>query len=358
MANLGGGPAVVVGDQSGHVDAYYLANGGQVPGWPFDAGSEINTSPSVAAVDASGLDTVYVGVGNITDNTEGGYQAISPTGADQWFVQETNPTTDTVAVHNGVMSSMAVGDLQGSTDVVAGSLGENEDAFDASSGALLPGFPWFQADSSFSTPALADLAGNGQTDIVEGYASSPGRAYDTTYTQGGAIRVVVPTGNAGQSWPNGGMACQWQSNQNIQSSPAVGDFLGSGTSVGIVTGTGTEFTGVSDTDQVVALTSSCQVAWRQTLDGPTTSSPALADVLGNGQLQVIESTGSSVWALNGSTGYATVAHGDQWWTWLGGHSGSHRLGIPGRARQYRQWTGGVGRDYRAGDSHAARWFRR
>ena len=37
-----------------------------------------------------------------------------------------------------------------------------------SSGATLPGFPWFTSDSDFSTPALADLYGNGQTDIVEG----------------------------------------------------------------------------------------------------------------------------------------------------------------------------------------------
>ena len=38
----------------------------------------------------------------------------------------------------------------------------------AGNGAILPGYPWFQADSNFATPALADLYGSGQTDIIEG----------------------------------------------------------------------------------------------------------------------------------------------------------------------------------------------
>jgi hypothetical protein len=46
--------------------------------------------------------------------------------------------------------------------------------------------------------------------------------------------------------------------------------------------------------------------WSASLDGNTKSSPALADVLGNGQLQVIEGTDNgstgSVYALNGANG--------------------------------------------------------
>ena len=126
------------------------------------------------------------------------------------------------------MASMAVGDLQGGTDVVAGSLGEEEYAMTAGSGGVLNGFPWFQADSNFSTPALADLYGNGQTEIVEGGDSSPGIAYGTQYQNGGHLRVLSPTGNAGQPQPNGGLVCQYTTNQTVQSSPAVGDFLGAG----------------------------------------------------------------------------------------------------------------------------------
>jgi len=50
---------------------------------------------------------------------------------------------------------------------------------------------------------------------------------------------------------------------------------------------------------VIAIDSACHKAWAIKLDGATTSSPALADVLGNGHLQVVEGTANGfVYALN------------------------------------------------------------
>jgi outer membrane protein assembly factor BamB len=124
VANLAGGPAVVVGDEAGNVYAYRLATG--APVWTYKAGAPVNSTPSVAALTAgSNLDTVFVGGGDAGNPTEGGYQAISPAGGDQWFVQESNPSTDPTP-HSGIQASLAVGDLQGGTDVTAGSLGENQ----------------------------------------------------------------------------------------------------------------------------------------------------------------------------------------------------------------------------------------
>ena len=93
-----------------------------------------------------------------------------------------NPSTDSRPA-TAVQASLAVGNLQGGTDVVAGSLGEASQAMNAVNGAILPGFPWFQADSDFTTPALADLYGNGQTDIIEGGDSTAGFAYGQTLQQ-------------------------------------------------------------------------------------------------------------------------------------------------------------------------------
>ena len=59
--------------------------------WPYNAGAPINSSPSVAGINAGGLDTVYVGSGTPRIRPSGGYQAISPGGGDQWFVGSTNP---------------------------------------------------------------------------------------------------------------------------------------------------------------------------------------------------------------------------------------------------------------------------
>ena len=308
VADLAGGPAVVVGDSGGTVHAYNLATGGPV--WNYDAGAPVDSTPSVASTGSNGLDSVFVGTGDAASPDVGGYQAISPSGGDEWFAQETNPPTDPTA-HSGVQASLAVGNIQGGTDVTAGSLGQEQDALNAATGSVLDGFPWFQADSDFTTPALADLYGNGVNEIIEGGDSTAGSAYGETYQNGGHLRILSPTGTFGQSEPSGGLICQYNTNEVVESSPAVGEFFGASQVVGIVFGTGNTFKG-SDTDRVLAVDSHCNFAWESgVLDGATTSSPALADVLGNGQLQVVEGTDSgttgSVWVLDGANG-STVWH--------------------------------------------------
>ncbi len=292
VATLAGGPSVVVGDEAGYVYTFNLATGAKE--WTYDAGAPVNSTPSVAAVTGSSLDSVFVGTGDAAEPTAGGYQAISPSGSDQWFVRESNPGSDATP-NNGVQASLAVGNLQGSTDVTAGSLGQEQDALAASSGSMLSGFPWFQADSNFTTPALADLYANGQTEIIEGGDSTAGLAYGQTYANGGHLRVLSS---------GGGLDCQYNTNETVESSPAVGEFLG-GSSVGIVFGTGATYN-QSDTDKLIAVNSQCQAVWIAALDGNTKSSPALADVLGNGQLQVVEGTDNgtsgTVYALNGANG--------------------------------------------------------
>ncbi len=308
VATLAGGSAVVVGDRAGHVYAFNLASGNAVPGWPVSTGGvPVDSTPSVSDTTGNGLDSVFVGEGNAATPTEGGYLGITPQGTTQWFTGVQNPSTDTAPAH-AVQASMAVGDLNGATDVVAGSLGEVGEAMNAADGGMLPGFPWFQADSNFTSPALGDVEGNGRTDIVEGGDSSPGTAYGTTYTQGGHLRVLSPTGNEGTGNPAGGLVCETNTDQTVQSSPALGEFGGS---VGIVFGTGATFAGASTTNDIIEVDAHCNPRWIEKLDGTTTSSPALADILGNGQLDVLEGTrvGStgSIWALNGVTG-ATIWH--------------------------------------------------
>ena len=306
VANLDGQPAVVVGDRAGYVYAYHLADGSAVAGWPYYAGAPVDSTPSVAPINAGGLDSVFVGDGNSGAPTSGGYQAISPNGGDQWFTQETNPPTDPTP-HNGVQSSLAVGNLQGGTDVVGGSMGQNQDAMNATDGSVLVGFPWFEADSNFTTPAIADVLGNGQNQIVEGGDSTAGLAFDTQYQNGGHLRVLGAAGNLFQSQPNGGLVCEYDTDQVVQSSPAVGELADNAT-VAAVFGTGTYWPGASTTNHLLAVNAAnCTVLWNAALDGATTSSPALADVLGNGQFQVVEGTdngsgGGSVWVLNGTDG--------------------------------------------------------
>jgi hypothetical protein len=307
VANLDGQPSVVVGDQAGSVYAFHLSGGGAPGGWPYHAGAPIDSTPSVAPINPGGLDTVYVGGGDSGNPTTGGYQAISPGGGDQWFVQETNPGTDPTA-HSGVSASLTVGSFAGGYGVEAGSLGQNTYALGAANGSQLGGFPWFSADSVLSTAAVADLYADGNTELISGGDSSAGVAYGQTYANGGHIRILSSAGNAGTFSPAGGLVCQYNTNQNIdRSSPAVGQFL-SGGAVGIAIGDGSYYGGASDSNKVFAINTSCQLAWSQTLDGITADSPAIANVQGNGQLDVVEGTqptqgtNGTIYVLNGTNG--------------------------------------------------------
>ena len=305
IAELADGPAVVVGDTAGNVYALNMSNGSTVPGWPFHAEAPIYSTPSVySPPGTTDDDEILVGVGDANAPLTGGYQAIDAQGQSQWFVSL--PSVPGQGGDSAVQASMAVGDLQGTMSAVAGELGQEEAAMNVQNGDMLSGFPWFEADSNFSTPALADLYGNGQTEIVEGGDSTAGSAYGTQYTNGGHLRVLSQDGNAGTNNPSGGLICEYNTDQNVMSSPAVGPIL-SGGAMGIAFGTGVYYSGTVTGDEVLVVNSNCGLVWAQRLDGTTTSSPALANVAGNGQLDVVEGTdnddgGGSVWVLNGANG--------------------------------------------------------
>jgi PQQ enzyme repeat len=313
VANLDGQPSVVVGDRAGYVYAFHLSGGSSVAGWPYNAGAPVDSSPSVAPVDAYGLDAVFVGTGNASTPNTGGYQAIGPNGSDQWYVPASNPATDPTSTA-AVSASLTVGNYAGGYGVEAGSLGQNTDALSASGGGMLAGFPWFSADSVFSTAALADLYSNDENEVISGGDSTAGLAYNETYGNGGHIRIMSSSGNAGTGSPSGGLLCQYNTTQNIdRSSPAVGQFL-SGGAVGIAIGDGSYYSGASDSDKVLAINTSCGLAWSDTLNGITADSPALANVQGTGQLDVVEGTqAGTVYVLNGTNGaviWSATASGD------------------------------------------------
>ena len=295
----GDGPSVVVGDRSGALYAFHLADGTPVAGWPvFGGGPAIDSTPSVAALGGSNLDTVFIGTGYAGQSAVGGgYEAFAPNGTMLWDTPAPNPPTDTKHPASGVQASLTVADVQGRTAVFAGSMGQEAYALDASDGVTLPGFPFFNSDTVFSTAAAGDLYGTGQTELVAGGGQTAGLAYGQYYQNGGHLRILNS---------HGGLICHYDTDQEVDSSPAVGAFLPNG-AVGIVMGTGSFFSGASDTDVVDAFDTRCNLQWSTVLDGITSSSPALADLFGQGQLDVVEGTQSSsktgsVWALNGATG--------------------------------------------------------
>jgi hypothetical protein len=309
VATLDGqGPSVVVGDRSGYLYAFHISNGSAVTGWPVnDGGPPIDSTPSVAALEGSvmaggsALDSVFVGAGNAEYPDKGGYMGFGPNGSPLWDTKIVDPGTDAHPAY-GVQASLTVADLQGGApDVFAGSLDQESYALDAANGSALSGWPFFSADSVFSTAAAADLYGTSQTELVVGGASTKGFALGQIYAAGGHLRILDS---------RGGLICSHAVDQEVDSSPAVGGFLRGG-AVGIVVGTGSYYPGTSDTNVLDAFNSTCGLVWSGTLDGFTGSSPALADVQDNGTLDVVEGTDNGitgdVWVLDGATG-AVIWH--------------------------------------------------
>ena len=284
------GNSVVVGDRAGNVYAFHMSNGSEVQGWPANVGAPVDSTPS-AAPNGSGADDIFVGSGNAADPKAGGYTGITSTGIPYWSRSAVDPQGN-----EGVQASLAVGTLQGAQSVVAPSLGMEEYALNTATGNTVPGWPFFTADSGFTTPSLADLYNNGQTEVVTGGDSSTGWADGQYYTAGGHLRVIGSGGN---------LICSYNTDQTVDSSTAVGNFLGGG-GTGIVFGTGNFFPGASDTNMLFASDNHCNIQWRVDLGGNTVSSPAIGDVLGNGGEQVVEGvdTGSNgvVSVLNGANG--------------------------------------------------------
>jgi hypothetical protein len=298
VADLGGQSSAVVGDRRGYLYAYHLADGTPAAGWPTTDGSgPIDSTPSVATL-RDGSISVSIGSGNDADPTTGGYQAFNSSGSRRWFASVVNPVSDGSS-SAGVQAGLTVGSLQsGETDLVAGSLGQVSYALNATTGAALTGWPFFNSDSTHSTAALADLYGTGQSEIIVGGDQTAGQGRGQTYANGGHLRILTGRGN---------QICRADTNQVVDSSPAVGGFL-PGHATGIVLGTGAFFAHASDSNTVKAYDTRCRLRWSVKVDGSTESSPALSDVSGDGSLQVVEGTdqgpgrSGSVWVLNAATG--------------------------------------------------------
>jgi hypothetical protein len=321
------GPSVEVGDRAGDLYAFHLSGGSVPAGWSPSPPSATITSGQAcgidgndgattsAAVGTNGIrvagnppidstasvvptaagDDLYFDAGNAADPSEGGYYAYGPGGTPLWNTLATNPSTDPLP-DIGVEASPTVGSAGGTRFVVAGSLGQRTDALRAADGTLLAGWPFFSADSVFSTAAVGNLYGTGHDEIVVGGASTAGFAYGQHYHDGGHLRILND---------HGGLVCAADTNEEVDSSPAVGPILPGG-ALGIATGTGTFYPG-SDEDTVKVFDTRCNPVWSESLDGATGGSPAVADVQGDGRLAVVEGTdqdngNGSVWALDAGTG--------------------------------------------------------
>jgi hypothetical protein len=309
-----GGPAVEIGDRQGYLYGLSLLTGTPLPGWSTGTGAstgpaqgctgrfnpgmpatgvtgiQVPGAPPIDSTASVGNGDLYFGGGNAASPVDGGYYAYTFNGTEAWNQVVTNPPTDTLP-DGGVAASLPI--ANGGSLVEGGSLGQMTYGLNPSDGAPTTGWPQFSADSVYSTAAAGDFYGTGSDDFAVGGASSAGFALGTHYSDGGHVRIYND---------HGGLICSANTNEEVDSSPAVGPIL-SGGAYGIATGTGSYYPGVSDENTVKVYDTKCNQVWSDNLNGTTGGSPALADVQGNGQLAVVEGTSAgTVYALNAATG--------------------------------------------------------
>ena len=297
-----GSPGITFGSHDGKLYVVKASDGSDAPGWPQQTTNAIDSSPAVANIGPGGSEEIVVGDGNAAVQS-GGLYGYGIAGNLLFH----DVSSDAAGPNIAIQASPTIGDVNrnGVPAITVGNLGQSVLSV-APNGAENPGYPYLALDSVFSSAALADVNGDGQTDIVEGGDSYPGTP---GHPQGGLVRAL--TGNGQTLW-------EYRIDEQVESSPSVGDINGD-TIPDIVFGAGDywrQHGGALDSDNLYALNmnGTLKLGWPKVLDNYTMASPTLADINGDGRLDVVEGTwnpngsSGSVWAFDGFTGAELWPH--------------------------------------------------
>ncbi len=303
------------------------SDGSEVSGWPVSTGNSVESSPTVAYTGGGSYPNVFVSSGS-SATTNGSLSSYTANGVQRWSLGEPSPEAIGQPWNYSVpiQATPVVGPFgnDGGSDVFAGTLGIQSFAYNQAGQPLWPTAirggnpysPFYQNDTIFSSPALADLNGSGTPQIIEGGDSSgtpPAPAtglFGGCNGQGGCVRSI--------NGLTGAVNWQFDTNDTVDSSPAIGDVLGNGQNQ-VVFGVGYYWSaydaqhgiaGPTDTTKIFVLNSDGSLHCEKDLGGITVGSPALADINGDGKLDIVIGTAGQISSANDGTSQIWVLDGN------------------------------------------------
>lgn len=247
----------------------YSAAGVLLVGWPQVTG-EVNNTPAVADIDEDGQPEIIVASSGtpprircyrLNGTSIPGFPVSLPY---QYWLNVTAP---------------AVADVDGDGHLDVGAQSEPGVAFFDRFGRALPGWPYLWSTTQnipWSAPAVGDLDGDGKNEVVVGT--------NDQYTPG--VHVIRSNGTAKAGWP--------QPTRNIFASPAIADLDGDGDmEVVIQEGDPTWYGGRMhvwhhDGTYLPGWPLSISDDWEG-----SRSNPAIADLDGDGTLEIVTATGDA-----------------------------------------------------------------
>lgn len=302
VGNLDDDPAleIVVGTVGKKVYAFN-PDGSLVPGWPVTVSGEVNSSPAIGDIDGDGHNEVIVGVGWQDLANDGAIYAFKRNGQVMtgWPFVTQDLNLGPNGHPDGVFATPALVDLDldGRLDVVVGGFDQYLYALRYDAQPVAGAWPFFLYDSTWSSAAVGDLDGDGEPEIVIGAYTHAGFPPGLPTVDGGGIMWVLSrTGAVKPGWPR-------VFDLHIDSSPALGDLDGDG-DLEIVVGTGHE-PGATAGRKVYAMhhDGTDVASWPVSTGAYVWPSPALADLDGNGLPEVIVSCEDGklyAWKANGT----------------------------------------------------------
>lgn len=325
VGDLDGNPSngleIVIGDRNGKLFA--LRNNGQVM-WEAqvascsvtDDDSLLNGAPSLFDLrpDLPGLE-VIVGYGKIhaDPNCPGGIRAYSATGQPLWNYQI---PISSISGQSGVFSTPSVTDVNGAGDIiiVAGSADLYLHVLNKD-GTLR--WKYFAMDSIWSSPAFADVNRDGRKDIIVGTDFTPGMVCNPNsitsfpgtnsyYESAKGFLYAFPAdptfvadpmycAKDGGNVIGFGKGFLWavRFDQSIYSSPAVADLENDG-QLEVIVGSSCFYGGNPKPGRWVKIFNAANGTEKMTLNAPecVASSPAIGDITGDGKPEIVAAVAS------------------------------------------------------------------